>query len=372
MAGILDALSGLGQGAEAAFAHPAVQAALAGYLGALGSPRYQGLGSALSRGGLTGLAQYNTALRSSNLMPLQQSEIAKNVATTKEIGQLGQLHAAQAARLGPDPNGAQTLQMMSQDANQPPLSRHIYQSLSGEVGAGRISIADALKVGASQDLNQARMLQAQAAAQASTARTALSTEQLKELPGLTASKEAEEGAVGSAALSRAGTAAAIAPSEIQRNVAEAARAKAGPELPGRIEYGPGGATRVTRSAEPDPGFAFQAPPKPQAPAVAAAAGIRNLTGVEKLRQSERGLGTKVEEFFSGSTAKGNREAYAISRGIDPNTGQPLAPPPTNGINPKTGKPITKLDPGWRLVGTLSDGRPVALDPTGVPHVDNGE
>jgi len=67
MAGIFDSIEG-------ALSNPLLQTALAGYLGAIGSPRYKGIGGAISQGGLSGLEQFSQAEQLKTQLPLQQAQ----------------------------------------------------------------------------------------------------------------------------------------------------------------------------------------------------------------------------------------------------------------------------------------------------------
>lgn len=76
--GILDSIgSGLqsvGQGATNVLMNPLVQGALGAYLGAVSTPRYEGLGGAIGRGGLEGLGAMSQAQQAQYQLPILQAQ----------------------------------------------------------------------------------------------------------------------------------------------------------------------------------------------------------------------------------------------------------------------------------------------------------
>ena len=91
-------LSALGTGAESFLSHPLVQGALAAYLGAIGTPRYEGMGAALSRGGLAGLGGVAQAEQQKYQIPILQAQAQQAQAQLKplsadDLAQLDQLKA---------------------------------------------------------------------------------------------------------------------------------------------------------------------------------------------------------------------------------------------------------------------------------------
>jgi len=68
------AFSNFSQGATNLLANPLVNAAAATYLGAIGTPRWEGLGGAISRGGLSGLGALNQAQMAQYQLPILQAQ----------------------------------------------------------------------------------------------------------------------------------------------------------------------------------------------------------------------------------------------------------------------------------------------------------
>jgi hypothetical protein len=66
------------------FDNPYLQGALATYLGAIGSPRREGLGGAIAKGGLAGLGAYNAAQKAQYEPYIQGAKIAHEQAQTKQ------------------------------------------------------------------------------------------------------------------------------------------------------------------------------------------------------------------------------------------------------------------------------------------------
>ena len=79
--------------------NPWVQGALATYLGAIGSPRREGLGGAISHGGLAGLSAYQTARENLYKPYLLGAQIAHTQAQTAELGTKTGLEAAKTKQI---------------------------------------------------------------------------------------------------------------------------------------------------------------------------------------------------------------------------------------------------------------------------------
>ncbi len=117
LSGLGSEISGAGQGLENFLSHPAVQGALATYLGAISSPRRLGWGGAIGRGGLAGLGAFSEARRQEQTLPFLQAQTQEAQLNTQrlqqqmrplsqeEIGQLNQLKQS----YGKDPQAAQLI-----------------------------------------------------------------------------------------------------------------------------------------------------------------------------------------------------------------------------------------------------------------------
>jgi hypothetical protein len=73
-------------GLMGALNNPGVQGLLATYLGAVGSPRSEGLGGAISHGGLAGLQQYSQAQQQQQMLPYMQAELQTKQLQAKQLG----------------------------------------------------------------------------------------------------------------------------------------------------------------------------------------------------------------------------------------------------------------------------------------------
>ncbi len=205
MAGIFDSIEG-------ALSNPLLQTALAGYLGAIGSPRYKGIGGAISQGGLSGLEAFSQAEQLKQQLPLMQAQTQKAQADVPYEQAQTKLATAQAGQLSGDPKLAAQMNMMANDPAFSPNSRAILKMLAPGVGAGKVKFEDAVKLAQTEDLDSARIAEAQAGTQQKLAEVGTYKSKIAEQEAATQKSTAEAGAV---------------PSLIQYRQAEAAHAGEG-------------------------------------------------------------------------------------------------------------------------------------------------
>jgi hypothetical protein len=73
-------------GLMGALSNPLIQGALSAYLGAVGSPKGEGLGHALMQGGLTGLGAFNQAQQQQMELPLKQAQLQQAQLQSRALG----------------------------------------------------------------------------------------------------------------------------------------------------------------------------------------------------------------------------------------------------------------------------------------------
>jgi hypothetical protein len=155
--------------------NPAVQGLATAYLTAASQPRYEGLGGALARGGLSGLGAFTQAQRTQAMMPLERAkamgavaQIGKTLADTKLSGARTALAQAETGQYEPSPALADHFDVLA--ANEPdPTRQTMYALLSHGMRNGMKS-SDAIRALSTGDLNEVRKALAQANIQVAGAR----------------------------------------------------------------------------------------------------------------------------------------------------------------------------------------------------------
>ena len=116
-------LSSLGTGLGNVLSNPLAQAALGTYFGAIGTPRWEGLGGAISRGGLAGLGTFAQARQAQFQQPIlqqaaQQARAEMQPLSKEENDQLNSLKASMVMvdpltnKTIPDPQGTQYIGLL--------------------------------------------------------------------------------------------------------------------------------------------------------------------------------------------------------------------------------------------------------------------
>lgn len=246
------------------FAHPAVQGALAAYLGAIGTPRSAGFGAALSRGGLAGLGAFGQAEQLEQKLPLERAQaleamqkIPLEQAQTSLAGARAKVANAQAGQYVPEPQLSQQMSILSQNTQDPTMSA-TYALISEGLKNGSMRSPDAAKILSTAAMSGARVALAQAQTEVAQQTGALRQEQTKLLPGEIGARIGAENASAARAMAGVGEENATA---ALRNTQRDQLVKTGGEKPAApaIEYGPGGETKRTRSMTHDPGYSFIKP-----------------------------------------------------------------------------------------------------------------
>jgi hypothetical protein len=166
------ALSGAGQTATNVLANPLVQGALATYLGAISSPRSQGLGGAIGHGGLAGLGAFGQARQAQLQLPIQRA-----AAQSAQLQLPVQQAAAQQAQAQMAPLSPADIQQFDQliGAATDPEEKQFYSMIKRGYQERKLSMAEATdKIRQyNEPARLAKTMQAQAAMQGSQMMPAL-------------------------------------------------------------------------------------------------------------------------------------------------------------------------------------------------------
>lgn len=347
--------------------HPAVQGLLGTYFGLLSSPRREGLGRAIGRGGLAGLGMYGQAAGEQAQAQAARGQavksafdISKDIRQQKAIQGLppqertyaeaglgnliGGIHKQDTITLANHSVADQFLAMHPND----PIAAHLAQAVRNSPEYQKPD--ELIKNYQEVQLNPLKLQEIIAGIQAKQATTEHEKGATALLP-LTAARDQAAITASQAATGASRAATSLTPLRANLLTAEARRANQGPVPPEHLEYDPSdpSKSRYTRAPSSDPGMTFVKPPaKGKSSATAEAkAGLENLDKLEKARTSEEGIyGRGKEEVFGASPMA--KHHYAMSKGI----------------NPKTGKALPPLEPGATWSEPLEDGTPTAIHADG--------
>jgi len=155
LSGLGSEISGAGQGLENFLSHPAVQGALATYLGAISSPRRLGWGGAIGRGGLAGLGAFSEARRQEQTLPFLQAQTQEAQLNTQRLQQ--QMRPLSQEEIG-------QLNQLKQSYGKDPQAAQLIGVLESQLRGGRLTPAEFTAAAAKLDeaKRQAEILKAQA------------------------------------------------------------------------------------------------------------------------------------------------------------------------------------------------------------------